>query len=71
MAIAITAPTTTKNEPDSPCPNTPAQKPARSVFVSLGTPAMPPTSVITKAKFASTEVIYGIYLSGKALISGL
>ena len=57
IAMAITAPTTTKNEPDRPCPRTPARYPPRSVFASLGTSAIPPTSVITNAKFASMDII--------------
>ena len=57
MAMAMTAPTTTKKEPDRPWPSTPAQNPARSDFTSLGTPAIPPTSVMTKAKLASMDMI--------------
>ena len=57
IAIDITAPTTTKNEPASPCPSTPAQKPEFSFFVRRGTSAIPPTRVITNAKFASIEII--------------
>ena len=42
--MAITAPRTTKKEPESPWPSTPARYPPRSAFARRGTSAIPPTS---------------------------
>ena len=70
IAIAITAPITTNKEPDIPCPNTPAQYPPLSVLVILGIHAIPPISVITKAKLASIERIYGITLFSNSIEFG-